>query len=132
MKKRVTGIGGVFFKAKDPRALLDWYAKHLGVPVAPDHPSAMFMWPDPDYPGELGLTVFSPFAADTDYFQPSQSSFMINFRVENLEELLAVLKEEGIDPVGEPQHEAYGSFAWIMDPEGNKVELWEPKAPPES
>ena len=128
MKKRVTGIGGVFFKAKDPKALLAWYEKHLGVPIAEDHPSGMFSWSDPDYPGQIGHTVFAPFDANTTYFQPSQSSFMINFRVENLKELLAVLKTEGIEPEGEPMYEEYGGFAWIMDPEGNKIELWEPKS----
>ena len=131
MTQRVTGIGGIFFKAKDPKKLIDWYVRHLGVPIAPDHPSAMFISPPPEKPDAKQFTVWAPFEADTSYFAPSESSFMVNFTVENLDELLKTLQAEGVELAGEPLYESYGKFAWIMDPEGNKVELWEPAGPPE-
>lgn len=125
--KRVTGIGGVFFRAEDPKQLSAWYGKHLGFDVT--EWGVAFQWrelgkPDAAAPAS---TAWSPFKADTDYFNPSEKQFMFNYRVENLTELLKVLKEEGVQVVGEMQEFPYGKFAWIMDPEGNKVELWEPK-----
>lgn len=128
MKKRVTGIGGVFFKTEDPKKIKEWYGKHLGLPV--DDYGASFQWIDIDHKDatEPAQTVWSPFKSDTEYFQPSQKQFMFNYRVENLVELLKVLKEEGVEIVGEMQEFSYGKFGWIMDPEGNKIELWEPKA----
>lgn len=123
MKKRITGIGGIFFKAEDPKKLMDWYGKHLGFEVS-DYGSS-FHWMDMDHvPAQ---TAWNPFKKDTTYFSPSEKPYMFNYRVENLEELLKVLKEEGVTIVGEMQEYPYGKFGWIMDPEGNKIELWEPK-----
>lgn len=124
--KRVTGLGGVFFKTSDPKKIKEWYGKHLGLPV--DEYGASFKWIDPENKGakEPALTAWSPFKDDTSYFNPSQKQFMFNYRVENLVELLKVLKEEGVEIVGEMQEFSYGKFGWIMDPDGNKIELWEP------
>ena len=122
MKKRVTGLGGFFFKTKDPKKIKDWYGKHLGLPV--DDYGCTFKWKDQE--GKDCLTQWSPFKDDTEYFQPSEKQFMMNFRVENLHELLATLKEEGVTVVGEVEEYDYGKFGWILDPEGNKIELWEP------
>lgn len=126
MKKRVTGIGGVFFKTEDPKKLKEWYGKHLGLPI--DEYGASFKWIDPEHPDAKvpALTAWSPFKTDTTYFKPSDKPYMFNYRVENLVELLKVLKEEGVEIVGEMQEFSYGKFGWIMDPEGNKIELWEP------
>jgi predicted enzyme related to lactoylglutathione lyase len=120
--KRVTGIGGVFFKAKDPKALQAWYERHLGLPSTPD---GYIVFGSEQTP-EPGYTVWSAFEEGTTYYAPSTKPFMINYRVENLDALLAVLKEEGVEIVGEPEAYEYGKFGWIMDPEGNKIELWEP------
>jgi predicted enzyme related to lactoylglutathione lyase len=125
--KRVTGLGGVFFKTTDPKKTKEWYGKHLGLPV--DDYGASFQWLEVDkYDAKTpAVTAWSPFAADTKYFQPSEKAFMFNYRVENLVELLKLLKEEGVEIVGEMQEYPYGKFGWIMDPDGNKIELWEPK-----
>lgn len=125
--KRVTGLGGVFFKTNDPKKIKEWYGTHLGLPV--DEYGASFKWIDLENKEakEPALTAWSPFAGDTKYFEPSEKQFMLNYRVENLVELLKVLKEEGVEIVGEMQEFPYGKFGWIMDPEGNKIELWEPK-----
>jgi predicted enzyme related to lactoylglutathione lyase len=125
MKKRVTGLGGVFFKAHDPEAIKSWYEKHLHINSG-EH-GAVFQWRNSDPPHKEGITAWSPFPADTDYYQPSKKDFMFNYRVENLEELLDTLREEGVEIVGEIESYPYGKFGWIMDPEGNKVELWEPQ-----
>ena len=122
--KRVTGLGGIFFKAKDPKALYEWYRKHLGVESAPDGSGAM--WRDADHPEIPGCNVFAIFPAETTYFAASQSSFMVNFRVENLDELLQALREEGVEVDSKVEEHEYGKFGWIMDPEGNRIELWEP------
>ncbi len=122
MKKRVTGLGGFFFKTEDPKGLKSWYGKHLGLPV--DDYGCTFWWKDKE--GNDCSTQWSPFAKDTTYFKPSEKQFMMNFRVENLVELLAVLKEEGVTVVGDIEEYEYGKFGWILDPEGNKIELWEP------
>lgn len=121
--KRVTGIGGIFFKSVDPKALGAWYKAHLGVDVN-DWGSALFHWGGDD--SEPGMTVWSPFAQDTDYMQPSSASFMINYRVENLGSLLEALRAEGCNVVDKTEHSEHGKFGWVIDPEGNKVELWEP------
>ncbi len=118
--KRVTGIGGVFFKAKDPKKLAEWYEKHLGIPFD-GNPYASFTW---DKIG--GITVFSMFPEDTDYYAPSEKPFMFNFRVDDLDGLLKILKEEGVDVIDQTEEYSYGKFGWIVDPEGNKIELWEP------
>ncbi|RZS99038.1 VOC family protein [Aquimarina brevivitae] len=123
MEKRVTGFGGIFFKSKDPKQIKAWYGKHLGLPV--NEYGCTFQWKDKEE-GKDGSTQWSPFKEDTTYFAPSEKEFMMNFRVENLEKLIAVLKEEGVIIVGEIESYEYGKFGWILDPEGNKIELWEP------
>jgi len=123
MKKRVTGLGGFFFKSENPDAAKNWYKEHLGLDT--DQYGCTFWWKDKE--GNDCSTQWSPMDEKTEYFQPSQKQFMMNFRVENLDELLAALKEEGITIVGEPEEYNYGKFGWILDPEGNKIELWEPK-----
>lgn len=120
--KRVTGIGGFFFKCKNPEETRNWYNKHLGLPT--DNYGASFWWKDKE--GKDCMTQWSPFQDDTKYFQPSEKEFMQNFRVENLEWLLQELQKEGVTIVGEMETYDYGKFAWIVDPEGNKIELWEP------
>lgn len=122
MKKRVTGLGGFFFKSEDPDAAKEWYKNHLGLNT--DAYGCTFWWKDEA--GKDASTQWSPMKADTEYFKPSEKQFMMNFRVENLEELLATLKEEGVTVVGEMESYSYGKFGWILDPEGNKLELWEP------
>jgi len=122
MKKRVTGLGGFFFKTKDPKETKNWYKNHLGLNT--DDYGCTFWWKDEE--GKKCSTQWSPFKDDTTYFEPSKKEFMMNFRVENLVELLVVLKEEGVTIVGEIEEYEYGKFGWILDPEGNKIELWEP------
>jgi catechol 2,3-dioxygenase-like lactoylglutathione lyase family enzyme len=121
--ERVTGIGGIFFKAKDPATLAAWYREHLGIESNDGY--ADFPWRDADRPDELGRTVWSLFPADTDYFQPSKQPFMINYRVSNLPRLLEQLRREGVT-IEKVENHDYGSFAWVMDPEGNRIELWQP------
>ena len=122
MDKRVTGIGGLFFKTEDPETIKAWYGKHLGLPV--DAYGCTFWWKDKD--GKDCSTQWSPFKKDTTYFAPSDKPFMMNFRVHDLEKLLETLEAEGVMVVGEMQTYEYGKFGWILDPEGNKIELWEP------
>ncbi len=121
-EKRVTGIGGVFFKSKNPTELVAWYAKHLGLTT--DQYGSTFWWKDAA--GNDCSTQWSPFDISTTYFAPSEKPFMQNFRVENLDRLLEDLKKEGVTIVGKPEAYDYGKFCWIVDPEGNKIELWEP------
>lgn len=124
---RVTGIGGVFFKSKgDPAALAAWYRDHLGLAIEP-WGGAILRWPD-DKVVDGGQTVWSVAPHDTEWFAPSDASFMINYRVDDLAALLAQLRAAGVTVVGDPMTDENGSFAWIVDPDGNKVELWEPKA----
>lgn len=127
MKKRVTGIGGIFFKSEDPKKIKEWYGKHLGFKIS-DYGST-FQWKDlNDLDAKVpARTEWSPFEKQTTYFGPSEKPFMINYRVENLVELLNELRKEGVTVVGEMEEYPYGKFGWIMDPEGNKIELWEPK-----
>lgn len=122
--KRVTGLGGVFFKCEDPAAVRKWYAERLGIPS--DDYGLNFTWREAEQPERSGLTVLSPFSKGSTYFAPSEKPFMLNFRVENLPELIEQLRAEGVTVVGEIQEETYGKFGWILDPEGNKIELWEP------
>ncbi len=122
--RRVTGIGGIFFKAKDPQALAAWYRRHLGLSVE-EWGGVAFRWADDPSQGQ-GTTVWSPFAADTSYFAPGTASFMINYRVEDLHALLAALREEGCQVDDRTEESEYGKFGWVIDPEGNKLELWEP------
>ena len=122
--KRVTGIGGVFFKCKDPEAMYQWHEKHLG--IRRDHEVVTFKWRDADEPDKMGMTVWSLFSQNTSYFNPSASPFMINYRVENLEALLEALRAEGVQVDPKVETYEYGKFGWITDPEGNRIELWEP------
>ena len=122
--KRVTSLGGIFFKCQDPAAVREWYSKHLGFNT--DQYGTNFEWRHADAPEKKGHTVWGPFSADTKYFEPSGKEFMINLRVDDLDWLLAELKKEGIEQIGETQVYEYGKFAHIIDPEGNKIELWEP------
>jgi predicted enzyme related to lactoylglutathione lyase len=123
---RITGIGGVFFKArKDPKALSEWYAKHLGMPLT-EWGGAVLKWPD-DKAEDKGATVWNPAKPDTEWFAPNDQSFMINYRVDNMGELIAQLKAGGVELHKGPEFHENGVFAWVIDPDGNKVELWEPK-----
>ena len=122
---KVTGIGGVFLKSRNKGAeLASWYQKNLGLNLE-SWGGAILRWPD-DKAGDGGLTVWSAADKDTKWFSPSESSFMINYRVDNLDELLDQLKQNGVEIVSGPQSDENGKFAWIMDPDKNKVELWEP------
>lgn len=122
--KRVNSIGGIFFKTKDPEKIKDWYNKHLGINT--DQYGSTFEWRQSDTPEKKGFSQWSPFEKDTKYFKPSEKEFMINYRVEDLEWLIGELRKEGVEIVGEMESFEYGKFAHIMDPEGNKIELWEP------
>lgn len=122
---KVTGIGGVFFKANDPKALAAWYAEHLGMPLQP-WGGAILEWPA-DAQEDGGLTVWNLSARDSDWFSPSEANLMINYRVDDLPALLAQLTEAGVEIVAGPETHENGQFAWVMDPEGNKVELWQAK-----
>ena len=121
---RITGVGGVFLKCNDPAALAAWYKKHLGMPLE-DWGGAILKWPD-DKAEDQGLTVWHLAAHESDWFAPSQSSFMINYRVDNLVEMLDQLRAADVTIVKGPESHENGKFAWIMDPDGNKIELWEP------
>jgi predicted enzyme related to lactoylglutathione lyase len=125
--KRVTGIGGIFFKSKNPQALGAWYREHLGIPVE-EWGGAVFRWGSAEAPATAGTTTWSPFPEDTDYFAPGAASFMINYRVEDLEALLAQLRSEGCNVDPKVQDSEFGRFGWVFDPEGNKIELWQPPA----
>lgn len=122
--KKVTGIGGIFFKCKDVNAMKEWYQSHLGLDNSPY--GVNFEWRDAEDPEKKGSTVWSPFADTTKYFEPSAKDFMINYRVENLEALVAELKAQGVNVIDEIASYDYGKFVHILDPEGNKIELWEP------
>jgi len=123
--KRVTGIGGIFFKAKDPVALRAWYKDHLGIDVQSWGGTA-FTWTDGAGNAMKGSTVWSIGAASGNQFAPSASSFMVNYRVHDLASLLKALREEGCSVLEKMDDSEYGKFGWVMDPEGNKVELWQP------
>lgn len=125
--KRVTGIGGIFFKAKDPATLQAWYQRHLGIDVQAWGGTA-FPWSDAEGTPIGGMTIWSIGAAEGDQFAPSSATFMINYRVHDLHALIQVLKEEGCTVLDKIDESEYGKFAWAIDPEGNKVELWEPPA----
>ncbi|MDG1660367.1 MAG: VOC family protein [Winogradskyella sp.] len=122
MKKRVTGIGGIFFKSKDPKASKDWYKKYLDFNT--DDYGCTFWWKDKE--GNDASTQWSPFKQDTNYFEPSKKDFMFNYRVEDLETLIKNLRDEGVTIVDDMQTYEYGKFAWILDNENNKIELWGP------
>lgn len=122
--KKVTGIGGIFFKAKDPNAVNEWYKKHLGFETTPYGTS--FEWLDKEDPSKKGTTQWNPFKETTKYFEPSGKDFMINYRVDNLEALVEELKKEGVTICDNIETYEYGKFVHIMDLEGNKIQLWEP------
>jgi len=123
--ERVTGLGGLFFKAENPEALYAWYEKHLGIKRGP-YGAVDFTWRESNEKAKEGKTVWAIFPKSTTYFQPSGASFMMNFRVADLDGLLNALKEEGVEIDPHREDYEYGRFAWIMDPEGNRIELWEP------
>ncbi len=122
--KRVIGIGGIFFKCNDGENARKWYNDHLG--IASEDWGAVFPWRRADNPDEETYTGWSPFKRDTKYFEPSQHDFMVNYQVEDLTSLLAQLRSEGVEIVDETEVSEFGKFGWIIDPEGRKIELWEP------
>ncbi len=121
--ERVLGVGGIFFKSKDPAKLRDWYREHLGLPTDEHGETTFTAAHDPG-----AVLVWSPVPTDTKYFEPSQSPFMINFRVRDLHAMLAQLRAAGAQVDEKVQEEPYGKFGWVLDPEGNRIELWEPPA----
>lgn len=123
--KRVTGIGGIFFNANDSVALRAWYKQHLGIDVQ-EWGGTAFTWIDAAGNPTKGTTVWSIGAADGKHFAPSKSTFMVNYRVEDLAAVLQALRDEGCNVLEKTDDSEYGKFGWVMDPEGNKVELWQP------
>ena len=123
--KRVTGIGGIFFKASDPAALRAWYKQHLGIDVQA-WGGAAFTWTDASGNPSNGTTVWSISSAKSETFEPSKSTFMINYRVQDLASVLQALRDEGCNVFEKTDDSEYGKFGWVMDPEGNKIELWQP------
>jgi predicted enzyme related to lactoylglutathione lyase len=121
--ERVLGVGGVFFKARDPKALAEWYATYLGVPFDAGQTYGTFTSAEGDQ------TVWSIFPANTTYFAPSDAAFMFNFRVRDLKAMLAQLRAAGVEVEDRMEEYDYGNFGWLTDPEGNRIELWEPKRP---
>jgi len=126
---KVLGLGGIFFKSPDPQALADWYSKWLGLEFPFPHGVIFTANTQP----ATGYQVWSPFKADTDYFAPSEQSFMFNLMVDDLDAMLAQIKESGCQVMDNSERSEYGDFGWFIDPDGNKVELWQPpaKAPPQ-
>ena len=122
--KKVTSIGGVFFKCQNPEAQKEWYQKHLGITM--DTYGSSFEWRHSDDPSQKGYTAWSPFKNDSDYFGNALQQYMVNYRVENLEALVEELKKEAVTIVDEIQNYEYGKFVHILDGEGNRIELWEP------
>lgn len=124
--ERVTGIGGIFFRANDPNRMQEWYRTHLGVEA--NEGSAVFQWRHHDDPERVGTTVWAPFDADSDYFGPNGAAFMVNYRVTNLDRMLAQLRAAGVEVDPKIEEHEFGRFAWATDPDGNRFELWEPIA----
>jgi predicted enzyme related to lactoylglutathione lyase len=125
--RRVTGIGGIFFNARDPVVLRDWYRRHLGIDVQ-EWGGTAFTWTDADGKPTGGTTIWSVGSSDGDHFAPSKASFMVNYRVDDLDALLQALRGEGCNVLDRTEDSEYGKFGWVIDPEGNKVELWQPPA----
>jgi len=123
-RKRVTGLGGVFFRADDPKKLAAWYRAHLDLPASPEG-VAIFEWKSLDKSGTKGQTVWGVFPADTKYFGSRRQECMLNYRVTDLTKLLETLRKERVKVLGR-EDSKFGKFAWIEDPEGNRIELWEP------
>lgn len=130
--KRATGLGGVFFRAKDPRGTAEWYAKHLGLEVQLVERGAqmsLFTWKELGRGGREAYTVWAAFPSDTPYFGSKRQPLMLNYRVDDLQGLLEELRKEGVRVVKRMQVSPYGKFGWVEDPEGHRVELWEPRKP---
>lgn len=125
--KRVTGIGGIFVKSNDPAGLREWYRKHLGIDFE-DWGGCAFRWNSDDNPSGIGTTVWSVFDASSEYFAPSGAPFMVNYRVADLHALVAALRAEGCQVMDKIDESEFGKFGWVVDPDGNKIELWEPPA----
>ncbi len=125
--KRVTGIGGIFFKVDDMPQLAAWYREHLNIDMIGDSYTS-FEWRDKDQPERVGTTALSFFPQDTAYFGPGAASFMVNYRVDDLDALLAQLKAEGVEVDDRVDEYDFGRFGWIVDPEGRRIELWEPSS----
>lgn len=123
--KRVVGIGGIFIKARDPEALRAWYKRHLGIDVQ-DWGGTAFPWNRPD-----GMTAWSILPEASEAFAPSQAPFMVNYVVEDLHAVLEALRSEGCDVDAKVEASEFGSFGWVMDPEGNRIELWQPPQAPQ-
>jgi predicted enzyme related to lactoylglutathione lyase len=125
--RRVTGIGGIFFKAKDAKVLRAWYKRHLGIAIE-EWGGIAFRWQSPENENVdfLGTTVWSIFEDSSKYFAPSNSQFMINYRVEDVDAMLALLRQEGCNVDDKVEQSEFGKFGWVMDPEGNRIELWQP------
>jgi predicted enzyme related to lactoylglutathione lyase len=123
-KPKVTGIGGFFFRSKDPQAIREWYGKNLGLTV--NEYGSTFEFRNARRPDEINYLQWSPFEEETGYFDPSEKEFMINYRVQDMEGLVNQLREKGVTILDEIEQFEYGKFIHIMDPEGNKIELWEP------
>jgi predicted enzyme related to lactoylglutathione lyase len=124
--RRVTGIGGIFFKARNPTALRAWYQRHLGIDA--QEWGAAFPWTDGDGNPVAGTTAWNITASASEQFAPSIAPFMVNYRVADLRGLLAALREEGCNVLDKIDESDFGRFGWVLDPEGNKIELWEPPA----
>ena len=122
--EKVTGIGGVFFKVHDPKSMTSWYQEHLGIEA--ESGSADFAWREKDHPEQIGRTVWAIFATDSTHFGRSTSPLMVNYRVSDLDKMLEQLRRGGV-AIEKVEDCDYGRFAWIADPEGNRIELWEPK-----
>lgn len=128
-KGRILGIGGIFFKSANQEEMRKWYSDHLGLADKGD--GVILPWREKDNPDSEQMTVWSIFSADTKYLEPSHASFMVNYIVDNLDALLERLQQAGVQIDPKRQDESYGRFAWIYDPDGNKIELWQPLTPPE-
>jgi predicted enzyme related to lactoylglutathione lyase len=125
---QVRGIGGIFFKSENPEALYAWYEKHLGIAGRPNE-GAMFPWRRADDLSSEEVTVWSIFDASTNYFDPSKAPFMVNYIVDDLDAALAELRAQGVQVAERVERSDYGNFGWILDPDGNRIELWEAKRP---
>jgi predicted enzyme related to lactoylglutathione lyase len=123
--EKVTGIGGVFFKSRDPKKIGAWYQEHLGIQIE-DWGGSAFRWREHADHEREASTVWSPFADDTEYFQPSEREFMVNYRVRNLDAMLAQLREAGVEVDDRIEESEFGRFGWCQDPDGTRIELWEP------
>jgi predicted enzyme related to lactoylglutathione lyase len=124
--EKVTGIGGIFFKATDANSLRDWYRDHLGIPVDPSYGGVSFEWRERDAPDEIGMTLWTAFPEKSKYFDPTNARFMINYRVADLDAMLAQLRSAGVTVDEKVDDSEYGRFGWATDPEGNRFELWQP------